>query len=42
VVFPGLFQFNLTVPAGLGSGDQRLLANVNGISTQNGVAFALE
>ena len=42
VVFPGLFQFNLTVPAGLGSGDQPLLAIVNGMSTQKGVAFALQ
>ncbi|MGA2119324.1 MAG: hypothetical protein ABSH56_31820 [Bryobacteraceae bacterium] len=42
VVSPGLFQFNLTVPAGLGSGDQPLLASVNGMSTQNGVAFALQ
>ena len=42
VVVPGLFQFNLTVPAGLGSGDQPLLASVNGMSTQNGVAFALQ
>jgi uncharacterized protein (TIGR03437 family) len=42
VDFPGLFQFNLTVPAGVGSGDQPLLANINGMSTQNGVAFALQ
>jgi uncharacterized protein (TIGR03437 family) len=42
VVSPGLFQFNLTLPGGLGSGDQPLLASVNGMSTQNGVAFALQ
>jgi len=42
VAFPGLFQFNVTVPAGLGSGDQALLANVNGMSTQNNVAFAIQ
>lgn len=39
---PGLFQFNLTVPAGLGTGDQPLIATVNGVSTQPGVVIALQ
>ena len=32
----GLYQFNLTVPAGTGTGDQLLQATVNGISTPSG------
>jgi uncharacterized protein (TIGR03437 family) len=39
---PGLFQFNLTIPAGLGTGDQPLLAKVNGVSTQSGVLISLQ
>ena len=39
---PGLFQFNMTVPAGLGTGDQALTATVNGVSTQSGVVVALQ
>ncbi len=39
---PGLFQFNLTIPSGLGTGDQPLLATVNGVSTQSGVMIALQ
>jgi uncharacterized protein (TIGR03437 family) len=38
---PGLFQFNLTIPSGLGTGDQTLLATANGVSTQSGVVLAL-
>ena len=40
--FPGLFQFNITVPAGLGTGDQPLSALVNGVSTPVGVMIALQ
>lgn len=39
---PGLFQFNLTIPPGLGTGDQALLATLNGVSTQAGVVVALQ
>jgi uncharacterized protein (TIGR03437 family) len=39
---PGLYQFNLTIPAGLGTGDQPLTAADNGASTQPGVVIALQ
>ncbi|MGA3186172.1 MAG: hypothetical protein ABSF22_03610 [Bryobacteraceae bacterium] len=39
---PGLFQFNVTIPQGLGTGDQLLLATVNGISTQANVVTTLQ
>jgi uncharacterized protein (TIGR03437 family) len=39
---PGLFQFNLTIPQGLGTGDQSLLATVNGVSTQANVVTTLQ
>jgi uncharacterized protein (TIGR03437 family) len=39
---PGLFQFNLTIPSGLGTGDETLLAAVNGVDTQPGVLIALQ
>jgi uncharacterized protein (TIGR03437 family) len=42
VGLPGLFQFNLTIPSGLGTGDQPLLAKVNGASTQSGVVISLQ
>jgi uncharacterized protein (TIGR03437 family) len=38
----GLFQFNLTIPSGFGTGDQPLLATVNGASTQSSVVLALQ
>ena len=38
----GLFQFNLTIPSGLGSGDQLIQAIVNGVSTPSGVVLALQ
>jgi len=38
----GFFQFNLTVPSGLGTGDQPLAATVNGVSTPMGVIFSLQ
>ena len=40
--FPGLFQFNITLPSGLGTGDQPLSAMVNGVSTPAGVVIALQ
>jgi uncharacterized protein (TIGR03437 family) len=42
VGFPGQFQFNLTLPHGLPTGDQLLLATVNGASSQTGVLFAVQ
>ena len=41
-ISPGLFQFNLTMPAGLGAGDLPLLAAVNGASTQANVLITLQ
>ncbi len=38
----GLYQINLTVPAGLGTGDQALLAIVGGVQTQSGVVVSLQ
>lgn len=38
---PGLFQFNLVLPSGLGSGDVPLTATVNGSSTQNAVVISV-
>jgi uncharacterized protein (TIGR03437 family) len=42
VGLPGLFQFDLTIPSGLGTGDQPLLARVNGVYTQSSVVMALQ
>lgn len=36
LVGPGLYQINLTVPAGLTAGDNALLATVSGLTTQAG------
>lgn len=38
----GLFQFNLTIPAGLGTGDMPLLAMVGGMQTPTGVVISLQ
>ncbi len=38
----GLFQFNLTVPAGLGSGDVPLLATAGGLQTPAGFVISLQ
>ena len=38
----GLFQFNVTIPPGLGTGDQAITATVNGVSTQSKVVIALQ
>jgi uncharacterized protein (TIGR03437 family) len=37
-----LYQINLTVPAGLGTGDVPLTATVGGFSTQSGVVISLQ
>jgi uncharacterized protein (TIGR03437 family) len=38
----GLYQINLTVPAGIGSGDQALVATVNGVQTAGGPVVAVQ
>ncbi len=38
----GLYQFNLTVPAGLASGDQALVATVGGVQTPPGPEVAVQ
>jgi uncharacterized protein (TIGR03437 family) len=38
----GLYQINLTVPSGLGSGDVPIQATVGGVSTQSGVVISLQ
>ncbi len=38
----GLYQINLTVPAGVGTGDVPLVATVAGVSTQTGVVISLQ
>ena len=37
-----LYQINLTVPAGLGTGDVPLVATVGGTQTQSGVVISLQ
>jgi len=38
----GLYQINLTIPAGLGTGDVALLAMVGGVQTSSGVVISLQ
>jgi uncharacterized protein (TIGR03437 family) len=38
----GLYQFNLTVPPGTGSGDQTLQATVNGVQTSPGPVVSVQ
>jgi uncharacterized protein (TIGR03437 family) len=38
----GLYQINLTIPAGLGTGDVPLQASVDGAQTQSGVVISLQ
>ncbi len=38
----GLYQINLVVPSGLGSGNVSIVATVNGVQTQPGILFALQ
>ena len=41
LVGPGEFQFNVVVPAGLGNGDQAIVATYNGASTQTGTLLTV-
>jgi uncharacterized protein (TIGR03437 family) len=38
----GLYQINLTIPSGLGTGDQPLIATVGGVQAQSFVVIALQ
>jgi uncharacterized protein (TIGR03437 family) len=38
----GLYQINLTVPSGLGTGDMALQATVGGVQTPSGVVISLQ
>ena len=38
----GLYQINVTIPAGLGTGDQPLVGIVNGVPSQTGVVISLQ
>jgi uncharacterized protein (TIGR03437 family) len=38
----GLYQINLTLPGGLGTGDVTLAASVNGVQTQSNVVISLQ
>jgi uncharacterized protein (TIGR03437 family) len=42
IVGQGLYQITITVPSGLGTGDQALLATVAGVTTPTGVVLALQ
>ncbi len=42
IVEAGLFQFNVTVPAGAGTGDQALQTSVNGVPAPAGVFITLQ
>jgi uncharacterized protein (TIGR03437 family) len=41
LVGPGLYQFNVTVPAGL-SGDAAVLATIGGVSSQSGLSITIQ
>lgn len=41
LVSPGLFQFNVVVPASLADGDQPVTASSNGLTTQSGVMLTI-
>ena len=42
LTYQGLYQINLTVPAGLGTGDVPLVASVGGVPTPSGVVISLQ
>jgi uncharacterized protein (TIGR03437 family) len=42
IVQAGLYQLNLTIPAGLQSGDQPIVATVGGVQTQQNIVIALQ
>jgi uncharacterized protein (TIGR03437 family) len=42
IVSEGLYQFNFTIPSTVGSGDQTLVATVNGVQTQQGIVIPIQ
>ena len=42
LVEPGLYQFNVTVPNGLPSGDAAVVATIGGVQTQSGVSITIQ
>lgn len=42
IVGAGLYQFNFSIPQGIGTGDQSIVAIVNGVSTQTGVVIPIQ
>lgn len=42
LVEPGLYQFNVTVPESLASGDAALVAVIGGVQTQTGVSISIQ
>jgi uncharacterized protein (TIGR03437 family) len=42
LVGPGLYQFNVTVPPNLSTGDAAVLATIGGVNTQTGVAITIQ
>ena len=42
VVSAGLYQFNFNIPTTVGSGDQTLIAIVNGVQTQPGIVIPIQ
>jgi uncharacterized protein (TIGR03437 family) len=42
LISPGLFQFNVVVPAGASDGDQPIAATYNGASTQSGTLITIQ
>jgi uncharacterized protein (TIGR03437 family) len=41
LVAPGEFQFNVTIPAPLGDGDQPITTTYGGVSTQSGALITI-
>jgi uncharacterized protein (TIGR03437 family) len=42
LVESGLYQFNVTVPSGLPSGDAAVVAKVGGVPSQTGVSITIQ
>lgn len=40
--FASLFQINVTIPVGLGTGDQSLVGSIGGVQTQSGIVIPLQ
>jgi len=42
IIEAGLYQINMTIPAGFGAGDLPIIATVAGVQTQTGVVISLQ